>query len=65
MEDRYRMRPLINVVSRGEHVPDIEQYHQVLNRTYTVLFCYDSYDWYHLAQKDYGRSFDDHYQLLC
>ena len=30
MKDRKQMRPLINVVSRGEHVPYIERYHRVL-----------------------------------
>ena len=30
MKDRKKMNPLINVVSRGEHVPDIERFHRVL-----------------------------------
>ena len=38
IKDRKILKPLINVVSRGEHVPDIKQFHRVLKERAQCYF---------------------------
>ena len=38
VKDQKILKPLINVLSRGEHVPDIKQYHRVLQERARCYF---------------------------